>query len=630
MSNNKSNTLEDFLELIRTNFSNKSTLIETEVAPFYAVGNKFGFPKELINLYIESLIVSFEDSQIIHDKYEVQIESEIDNIINSELNVDINDLKVTSKADRKDDKSLDIQTLVLDDEIPYKSKYLLAFWNKLYPIFEIKNNAFHNVLVSLFDLKQTDKIPFYKVYELYKTKNLALEKIISSPNGVGINKVLELKRILSSVIQESALLDSYVNQNGIDKKLIDYLFKIDAINEKNINFLIDYKSKKISEISPFPIFWLFDLYLISISKSNENHYFIYKSILTNQEYSDETIAIICNLNKNRVQQLRSDFLLNLPEFLNDFKLKLSSSITLDFFQNQMGNYLEYEKMLFHYQNEQGIGFRVSFCNVLLSYFNENLISTGQYIDLFRYKKVLGKKTIAIHLLGSQDLMVYNNLIDQLESLSIKNSIRNLFNYKIDCLQNVQSQYLRDIIRFEFENWSFRTDLDSNFLSLEIAVDFENKTITRVDVQNIGVQELFEISDFVNDRNYFNTLYNEDLKLAFSDNNSFGYNSRFNISINRHLEQLGFLNIASKWVRKSYILQFVSEDILSYKRCNFKDLIVELIKFDSANYNGKSSSFWLKELNKILEHNYKRTNNISAILKDHRVRVDLGLIYLNIN
>jgi hypothetical protein len=619
------NKLEAFIELLKKTFTNKSSVLDTEIAPFYVVGAQFNFPKELIDLYVESLIISVDDSQIINEKYEIQLESEIDQIIES--GIDIEDVNIIVESSKTLKNSNDFEELIVNEDITYKSKYLLAIWNKLYLKFSINNPAVHKLLISIFDVKDNGNIPVYKVYELYKTKNELLNQIINTPNGVGGTKMLELKKLLSSVIQEANLLDSYINENNLDKKVVDFLFKLDIINEKNINYLIEFKTKNSSKVFDFPMFWLFDLYLISISKNNENHYFIYKSILSDKDYSDEILAELCNLSHERVRQLRADFLLRIPDIINDFRIKLGLNIFEDKLKELFLNYSSYELNLLKFQSEQNIKFRISFCNVLLSCFTTYYLSSGEYVDLFRSKKEIGKKTITIHLLSLNEIDIYNEIIKEVEELSLKRTIRNLYNFKFDNLQKIESQYLKDIIVFELDNWSYKSKSDKMYIKTRLSIDFENNTITRVDVKNTGIQEFTEISDFVNSKNKFNTFYNDDLKKAFSENNEFDYKSRFNETFKRHLEQLEFVSIANKWIRKSYILQFVSDNIFNYKKCNFKDLIIELIKENQSKYNGKNTRFWLNELNEILQHNYPTINYISAILRDERVKIENGLIFL---
>ena len=619
------NKLETFIELLKKTFTNKTSVLDSEIAPFYVVGAQFNFPKELIDLYVESLIVTVDDSQIINEKYEIQLESEIDQIIQSEI--DIEDVDLIVKSSKKLENSNDFEELIVNEEIPNKSKYLLAIWNKLYSKFSINNPAVHNLLVSIFDVKDNGNIPVYKVYELYKTNNVLLNQIINTPNGVGVNKISELKRLLSNVIQEATLLDSYVNEQKLDKKNIDFLFKLDIVNEKNIKFLIDFKSKKSSELFDFPIFWLFDLYLNSVSKNNENYYFIYKSILSDKDYSDDILAGLCNLNSERVRQLRANFLLNLTNTLNDFRVKLGLIIPDDFIQNLISSYSNYENSILQLQSDQKVKFRISFCNVLITLFTDNYRTSGIYSDLFKSKNEIGKKTISIHLFNINELVIYNEIIREVEELSLKRTIRSLYNFKFDQLQKIESQYLKDIIVFELDNWSYKSKSDKMYIKTQLSIDFENNTITRADVKNTGIQEFTEISDFVNSKNKFNTFYNDDLKKAFSENNEFDYKSKYNEAFKRHLEQLEFVSIANKWIRKPYILQFVSDNIFNYKKCNFKDLIIELIKENQSKYNGKNTRFWLNELNEILQHNYPTINYISAILRDERVKVENGLIFL---
>ena len=618
------NTLDDFLELVKKNFSNKTEISDRESAPYYLVGQKLGFPKELLQFYFESLISSRDYNQIVSEKYESQVEVEVDEIINnqSHLNTaDIDDIK--SSANKKETKK---DHLFINEAVPQKSNFLDVIWNKMYRKFASSNVSFNIVLQNTFNLSSNDSVPFYNVYELFKSNKDRLDLIVSSPNRVGISKVVELKKLLSSVIQESVIFDSYVKQHNIDKNIVDFLFNIDEVNEKNINFLIDYNSKPISSELPYPIFWLFNLYLKAYAKNNENHYFIYRSILSNKDYSDESIASLCKLHRNRVQQIRSTFLNELGSVLDEFKNKLSNFNSIENIKNLMTSYLDYEKQILDWQKHQNVTYRISFCNVLLGCFSENLVATGEYNDLFVFKYKWGKITKAIHLLGKEENVRYVNLINKLIELSEDNSIRTVYKTNINELIYVKSQYLKDIIDFELKNWSFRNE-NQSYINAQIEVDYTTNCISRVDIRNIGNIELDEITDFVNVRNKFNTIYNNELNNAFSENNEFGYTSRYNEAFKRHLYDLGFHSIANKWVRKEYILQFVSQDIFEYRKCNFRDLIIELIRFNEQKYNGKNTTFWLNELNQILEHNYAGTNNISAILRDKRVNVQNGLIYL---
>ena len=616
--------LKDFLDLIKKQFSNKSSLIEEETAPYYAVGNKLGFPNELLDLYIESVISSNNEYIEIPSEINNHDESVLDKIIEGDSHLDQKDVEYLSQINKKT-SPFNLEDLIIEDKISNKSKYLLAFWNKYYSAFAVNNNALNETLINHFELGESEKVPFFKVFDLFEQDKRGLEKIINTPNGVGRSKVLELKKLLVFVIQESAKVDSYVNQAGIEKVIIDFLFKIDSINEENIDYLKAYKSKPIYNSAPYPIFWLFNLYLKSISKSNENHYVVYKSILSKQDFSDEKIGLLCGLHTNSVQQIRKDFLDNLEKTVTHFKILFSTTIHLDFFENKMNNFSEYDKNIKMHLREQGVSFRLSFCNVLLSNFNEKMNVTGSFSKLFRTKNMVGKKCVALHLLTKDDLAIYKQIIEHLVKLSRNNKIRTLLQYNIDKLNSVNNQYLKDIIQFELMNWYFR--LNEVIIEVQLAVDFTKNTVTRSDVQLSGQKEINEIKDFVNVKNHFNTLYNNDLKAAFSENNIHGYTSKFNDSIKRHLYDIGFFNIANKWVRKSYILKFADEAIFDYKRCNFKDLIVEMIKRDPEKYNGQNISFWLDELNKVLEHNYKGVKNIIAINQDERVNINNKNIFL---
>lgn len=53
----------------------------------------------------------------------------------------------------------------------------------------------------------------------------------------------------------------------------------------------------------------------------------------------------------------------------------------------------------------------------------------------------------------------------------------------------------------------------------------------------------------------------------------------------------------------------------------------MIKKDPEKYNGQNTSFWLNELNKVLEHNYKGVKNIIAINQDERVNINNKNIFL---
>ena len=625
MSSEDKNKLDDFLDLLKKKFSNGNVPSSSDIAPFYSVGKQLGFTAELLDLFIESIVVTDNGLQALTVKYAGSDENQLDTIIENETLIQGKEIKFP-KEKVKSNHQLFLDDLVLDSAIPYKSKYLLALWNKYYERFSQNNPALDRVLINFFELKNEDKIPLYRVLELFKSDKKSLEKIISASNGVGKNKVLELKKLLGTVIQEANVLDEYVNTYGLDKKLIDFLFKIDAITEENVKYLINYKSKPIAQSSPYPIFWLFDLYLKSISKSNDYYYLVYKLILSKQDYSDEKVSQLCNVVKNRIQQVRQDFLAKLDSYLVEFKILFSTTVRIDFFLSEMESYSDYEKCIKYHLDEQGTHFRLSFCNVLLSNFNDDFRVTDSYAEMFRTKNQFGKKCLAVHLLSYNDHWTYQQIIQGLNELSNSGQIRNLYDYMFIGLEDVKGQYFKDIVQFELKNWTFKTD--RTFIETPIEIDFEKNSISRLDVQNTGLREFAEISDFINEKNKFNTFYNQDLKDVFVENNSYGYLSRFNEGTKRHLDELGFFSVANKWVRKSYIRQYVSEDLFNYKKCNFKDLIVELIRFNPEKYAGRNLSFWVQELNRILEHNYKGVNNLTAIHSDSRIKSEKGHLFLS--
>jgi hypothetical protein len=592
------------------------------MSPFYAVGAELGFPKDLLDLYVKSILETGDDIQNYNEKYSFDNEKHQNEIIEN-INIEVLDIEKKQILVKSKDK-LDSE-LAFKEEIPNKTKYLIAFWNRLYLSFSAKNKAVHELLLNVFNLDQNDKIPFFKVLNLFKSNKKVLEDIIKSPNGVGVNKIKELKNILYVTINESIRLNSIVDDYEIDEKIIDFLFKIEATTDENINFLIEYKKSQNQIDSPYPIFWMFDLYLKFVYKSNLKYHLIFSLILCEKEYSDEKVGQLFNLHRNRIQQLRTNFLEELPSIITGFKISLSNSIKIDFFESKMNDFIEYEKIIKDSLTIQLQNYRLSFCNFLLSYFNENFVSTGNYIEMFRSKNQDRKKCIAIHLISKKDYKIYDEIINFLKDLSRKNIIRNLYNFDFELIENVKQKYLRDIVVFEMANWSYK--YDHTFLETKIEINFENNTISRTDIQNIGLQELEEISDYLNVKNHFKTFYNEDLKNVFSDGNLYSYKSRYNETFKRHFEDIGFVNIASKWVRKDYILNHVSENIFNYYRCSFKDLIVELIYSKPDVYDGKNTAFWLLKLNEILEHNYNSTNNISAILRDERISVYNRLIYL---
>jgi hypothetical protein len=624
MGTEDKNKLDDFLDLLKKKFSNADVPSPSDIAPFYSVGKQLGFPKELLDLFMESIVVSDNGLQALTYKYEGSDEKQIDAIIENERLIHEKEVQLL-KEKVISNNQLFLDELILYSEIPYKSKYLMAFWNKYYERFSQNNPALDRVLMNFFELKKEDKIPLFRVVELFKSDKKSLEKIIAASNGVGKNKVLELKKLLGTIIQEANALDEFVNKFDIEKKLIDFLFKIDAITEENVKYLINYKSKPIAQSAPYPIFWLFDLYLKSISKSNDYYYLVYKLILSKQDYSDEKVSQLCNVVKNRIQQLRQDFLSKLDTYLAEFKVLFSTTVTIDFFISDMKSYSEFEKCIKDHLDGQDTHFRLSFCNVLLSNFNDDFRVTDSYNEMFKTKNLFGKKCTAIHLLPIEDYPIYQRIIEELTYLSHSNQIRNLFDYKLTGLLHLKGTYLKDIVQFELSNWTFKTD--KLFLHTPIEIDFEKYSITRVDVQNTGLKELTEISDLINTKNNFNTFYNQNLKDAFVENNTYGYLSRYNDATKRHLDELGFFSVANKWVRKSYIRQYVSEELFIYKKCNFKDLIVELIRNNPDHYAGKNLSFWVQELNRILEHNYKGVNNLTAIHKDSRIRSENGRLFL---